>query len=227
MMDITRRMSDRLSGLSVARQIVLAFGTVLALMALSGFLAVTALERVDAQAETITEKWLTGVGHLADARAALIEARDFEVKHSRSSDRSYQAEYEDKYAAASRQAAQALASYEALLSGADERERFARFAKPWADYQKVARQVIGLGKDGKQQDAADISDGAATMAVRDAPAGGVAADASPGDGDDLLHDLIGERLRNLLANALRLRNGVAADADGGADMHLADGHDDG
>ena len=67
-----------------------------------GALAIVGLHRVDTQAMALNDKWLQGVGHLAAMRVALIESRDFEVKHSRAADRSYHAEYEEKLAAAAK-----------------------------------------------------------------------------------------------------------------------------
>ena len=41
-------------------------------------------------------------------------------------------------------------------------------AKAWEGYRKAAQRVLQLGRDKKQQDAADISDGMASMAVDEA-----------------------------------------------------------
>ena len=50
-------------------------------------------------ADELHDKWLRGVGQLAQARAALVDAREFEIKHSRTADKSYQSEYDEKFKA--------------------------------------------------------------------------------------------------------------------------------
>ena len=94
--------------------------------------------------------------------------RDFEIKHSRTDDRSYQSEYEEKFAAARQTAVTALAAYKALVVGEDEAKLMAAFDKAWAEYQKFSQQVLALGRDKKQTDAAEISDGASSMNVDEA-----------------------------------------------------------
>ncbi len=44
------------------------------------------------------------------------------------------------------------------------RELFASLGKGWTAYEAAQKKVVGLGRDKKQQDAADISDGLASMA---------------------------------------------------------------
>ena len=153
---------------SVATQLYAGFGAVLCLMALLGALSMWALHRVNQQAESLAEKWMDSVGHLSEMRVAVQEARDFEVKHSRTADRSYHAEYEDKIAVAQKKVAQELEGYLELLVAPEEREKGDKLRKVWSGYQKFSAQVVALGRDKKQQDAADISDGAATMAVDEA-----------------------------------------------------------
>jgi hypothetical protein len=111
--------------MSVGRQLALAFGVVLCLTgALGTRFAVCAARGACARLE-LDDKWLEGVGQLADLRTALVEARELEIKHSRSTDRSYHAEYEEKLAAAMAAIDQALASYKGKVASDGERERFA------------------------------------------------------------------------------------------------------
>jgi methyl-accepting chemotaxis protein len=154
--------------MSVGRQLALSFGVVLCLAAMLGAGALVALRQVELRALELDDKWLEGVGQLADLRTALVEARDLEVKHSRSADRSYQAEYEEKIAAATALVDEALESYKGKLGTANERERFDAVTKTLRAYQKASAQVLALGRDKKQQDAADISDGLGSMAYDEA-----------------------------------------------------------
>jgi methyl-accepting chemotaxis protein len=122
--------------------------------------------RIEQSADELHEKWLRGVGQLAQARAAVVEAREFEIKHSRTSDKSYLSEYDEKFKAAAKQVDASWQGYAGLpSSGADEAALVTTLTKAWEAYRKASQQVLNLGRDKKQQDAADISDGAASMAV--------------------------------------------------------------
>ena len=158
------RLRERVGRMAVGHQLYAAFSLILVLTALVGGLALNGLTRVDAEAERLANKWLQGVGLLADIRVALVEAREYEIKHGRTADKSYHSEYEEKITAALKAANAAIGKYETLASDDAERAMLAKFSKGWAGYQKFGKSVIALGRDKKQQDAADISDGAAGMA---------------------------------------------------------------
>ena len=157
-----------LSRLTVGQQMYAAFALVLALTALLGAVSLIGLGRVDTRASQLSDKWLVGVGQITTTRAALLEAREFEIKHSRTEDKSYHKEYEEKLAELSKSKQSQLDSYKAALASAAERELFAKVEKAMAALQKMQQQVIALGQQKKQQDAADISDGASGMAFDEA-----------------------------------------------------------
>ena len=154
-----------LSRLSLGHQLYGAFGVVLLLTAAIGGMALHGLATSNTQAAELAGKWLQGVGHLAVARASVLDARDLEVKHSRAEDPSYHAEYEEKLAAAMKNASAADAAYTAGVASDAERALLGTFDKSWAAYQKAQQRVVALGRDKKRQDATDISDGLASMAV--------------------------------------------------------------
>lgn len=93
---------DAIARITVGRQLAIAFGALLLLTALTGGVALDSLRRVYGEADALAARWLVGAGHIATTRAAVLEARDAEVRHSRTSDRSYHAEYEAKLADASK-----------------------------------------------------------------------------------------------------------------------------
>ena len=144
---------------SVQRQLFAAFGSLMLMMAALGGMAVWGLQHVDRQAESLSDKWLQGVGQLATARNALLELRDLEVKHSRTDDRSYHAEYEDKMAAAREVLGSTLAAYAKSLAAADERALYGQLEAAHGAYEQARGKVVSLGKAKAQQDAADVSDG--------------------------------------------------------------------
>jgi methyl-accepting chemotaxis protein len=158
-----------LGRLSVGGQLSAAFGVVLLLTAAIGAVSLWGTWRIDANAEALNNKWLKGVGLLSQARAALVEAREFEIKHSRTTDKSYLSEYDEKHNNAAKATDTALQGYLSLpVANADEQKLSAAAGKAWEAYRKAAQRVLQLGHDKKQQDAADISDGMASMTVDEA-----------------------------------------------------------
>jgi len=148
----------------VGRQLYGAFALVIVLTAVLGALSLFSLQQVRVQAEALATKWMVGIGHLAEVRSLVVESRDLEVKHSRTGDKSYHAEYEDKLAEVAKAAGERLAAYEKLLDGDAERKLFGDFGKSFASLRGMQKKVIELGRGGQQQDAADISDGGSAMA---------------------------------------------------------------
>ena len=163
MKKLWNRVRAATGGMSVRGQLFAAFGLLIALTGVVGGVALAGLGSVDRQADALATRWLRGVGLLADVRSALVEARDHEVKLSRTADASYVAEYEEKMLAAAKSVDAGLAGYRGLLAGED-RTAFDKLEKGWAAYQAAGRRVSSLAREKKQADAADISDGAGSMA---------------------------------------------------------------
>jgi methyl-accepting chemotaxis protein len=163
-MKLSIQPSRWLDRLPVGRQLFAAFAAILVLTAALGATALVGLRSVDGEAIALSEKWLKGVGDLSDARALLVEAREFEVKHSRTDDSSYHAEYEDKMAESAKSVSALAERYQARVAGEEETALYATLAKAWGDYRGWQDKVVKMGRDKQQMDAADIADGASSMA---------------------------------------------------------------
>ena len=160
--------SRAMGRMTVGQQLACAFFSVLALLGVIGAIALYSVAQVNQQAEALSNKWLQGVGQLATARAAMLSARDFEVKHSHATDRSYHAEYEDKIKEASASVSTQVEGYKQRVSADAERTLYLKLSDTWAAYRKAADQIVALGRDGKPLDAAEISDGLGSMAMDEA-----------------------------------------------------------
>ncbi|MDP2007627.1 MAG: methyl-accepting chemotaxis protein [Rubrivivax sp.] len=148
---------------SVRVQLLAAFSTMLMLNGLLGAGALYGLHSVNREADTLAVKWLASVGHLAEARGAAINTREFEIKHSRTDDTSYHAEYEAKMAEATQVLNTQMAAYRVLARADEETALLTEYDKAWTAYQGIQKQVVKHGRDKQQQDAADIADGASSM----------------------------------------------------------------
>ena len=97
-----------------------------------------------------------------------MEARAYEVKYSRAEDASYRAEYEERMTLASKTVAGATAIYARQVGNDAERVLLGNFKKGWDAYLQAQQTVLALGRDNKQEDAADISDGLASTTLDEA-----------------------------------------------------------
>jgi CHASE3 domain sensor protein len=157
-----------LNRLPVGRQLALAFGLLLLLSLVIGGFALHSMQQESARTHALGEKWLASAGHVATLRESLLAMREQEVKHSRATDKSYHGEYEEKITASAKSVDDAIAALKPLMEGEQELGLMSKLKAGWAAYRKAADQVIKMGRGGQQTDAADISDGAASMAVEEA-----------------------------------------------------------
>ena len=148
----------------VGRQLFAAFAAILVLTGALGAIALVGLRNVDAEASALSARWLKGVGDLSAARIGVLELREHEVKHSRTDDSSYHAEYEDEMAEFAKAVGGQVEQYKARGLSAEATVLVASLEKSLADYQQSIERVVKLGRDKQQQDAADISDGVSSMA---------------------------------------------------------------
>jgi methyl-accepting chemotaxis protein len=158
------------SMLRIGMRLSLAFATVLILTAVMGATAINKLHQVNQTSGELAQKWLPSVGHTSSARTAMLEFREFELKHTRAADASYRAEYEDKMKEAAAVVSAQLADLGKLLNSEVEQKQVAPLLKNWDAYLAVDKKVLALSNSGKADDARDIADGAAKMAVDEAVA---------------------------------------------------------
>jgi methyl-accepting chemotaxis protein len=158
------------STLRIGMRLSLAFACVLILTAVMGAIAITKLHEVNQTSGELAQKWLPSVGHSGSARTAMLEFRDLELKHTRAADASYRADYEDKMKEAAGTVSTQLAELGKLLTSEVEQKQVLPLLKSWEAYLLVSKKVLDLSNSGKADDARDIADGAAKMAVDDAVA---------------------------------------------------------
>jgi methyl-accepting chemotaxis protein len=157
-----------LSRLGIATQLYASFGVMLALIAAVAVVGLLGLSRLNVQADTLDSKWLRGTGLLFDLRSALVEARDYEIKFSRTDDKSYHSEYGDKVSNAQASLAKALQTFQTLPHDDAGKAAIADLDKKLQAWRDATTKVLELGRAGKQMDSADISDGLASMAYDEA-----------------------------------------------------------
>jgi PAS domain S-box-containing protein len=152
----------------IATKLLVAFGLLLTLTAVTGAMSYVALTRVNRAAGTLAEVWLPGVGELTAAHADMLVAREFEVKHTHATDDGYRSEYEEKMNAALASVKRHVDAFKKYGDGSADAKLVAELERHWAEYLAVNGKVITLSRTGKQDDAQEIGDGAAKSAIDDA-----------------------------------------------------------
>jgi len=135
-----------LDRLSTGGKLGLSFMTLLALTIVLGGASLWALSRVHQAADELAHRWLPGAGHLAAVRAAMLEYRTFEVKHTTAADAGYMAEYEEKMTAALQLVEAGLKAHGALGSDPDEAKVETQYNKHWQAYMDVAKKVVAMAR---------------------------------------------------------------------------------
>jgi methyl-accepting chemotaxis protein len=154
--------------LPIQAKLLIAFGAQLLLAMVLGGFSIYELGVVKSTSDDLATRWMPGVGHTAKARAAILDFRTLEGKHSRAEDTGYMDEYEEKMKAQRATVEQEMAAYEALGVEVEQTKLLQRFKKLWGEYMAINQKVVGLGRSNKQMDAQDIAQGAALMGSDDA-----------------------------------------------------------
>ena len=166
-MKLTFQPGQWFARLPVGRQLFGAFAAILLLATTLGATGLVGLSSVNGEAAYLSNKWLKGVGDLSDSRALMVESREFELKHSRTDDSSYHAEYEEKLQKTRAAVDGLIDGYRTRLLGEPETELLGSFSKSLVEYRKWQDRVTKLGQEKLQADAADIADGASSMAYEE------------------------------------------------------------
>jgi methyl-accepting chemotaxis protein len=169
-MKLLARLQRGILHLRIGTRLSLAFAAVLGLTALIGVFAVVNLARVNSTATNLAQNWMPGLATTGTVRALMLEFRELEVKHARSADTSYMAEYEDKMKDTGNAVATHIDEYARLVDDSAERELFDQLKAKWAEYQGFAKKVVAAGRSGKSDDARELGDGAAKVAADEAVA---------------------------------------------------------
>jgi len=167
-MKLLSQLKAGFDGMRIGTRLTLAFASVLTLTAILGAASVMNLTRVNHASEELASKWLPSVGALGSARAAMLEYRDFEMKHARAADSSYRAEYEDNLKEIGARVLAHLETQAKLPAADDERALTVAAAAKWKEYLGFASKVQEFGRQDKADDARDLSDGAAKMSADEA-----------------------------------------------------------
>lgn len=159
-----KRILGLVANLGIAVHLSAAFTIMVALLALVAWIGWISTAKVDHVAKSIESKWLQGAGEAFRMRAAVLQMREFEVKLSRSYGSGFESDYIAKIEESVKSAEEWHTKVMARLNSADEHGRLAGAGRLLGSYRTEVARVIDLGRQGKAEDSAEISDGSAAMA---------------------------------------------------------------
>jgi methyl-accepting chemotaxis protein len=166
-MNALRQLQRRLGALRIRTQLIAGFGIVLALTLTLGGASIWVLRTVYHEAQELSTKWLPMVSHLAQVRALQLELHDLEAKHARAADAGYMDDYETSMKIVNEKMREVITKLDAYDSGEEEGKLMAAVQKTQTDYEQTRKRIVSLSRDGKQDEAKEISDGAGNMASGD------------------------------------------------------------
>ena len=153
-------LTRRVDALGVGVKLTLSFALILTMTLGVGLASMWAMSRMNADSEALASRWLPAVDHLAHARIAMLEARDWEARHTRAEDEGYMDEYEEKFKAARTRVDEALKAHAPLASGDEQVALRTQLDQRWQAYLSTADKIQALDRKGQQVDGVEISEGA-------------------------------------------------------------------
>lgn len=167
-MNLKNRLYAVFADLSFKARLGMTFAVVLLMTTVLGGAGLFSLYFIKTETDALAKKWMPGVGHLAKARAGVLEFRYFEVKLTEATDPSYYPEYEEKMAQQREIVESSLSGYDKLAGqGGEEAALFNKLRKEWSSYLGINQKIVTLVNQNQQVDARDISDGAAKTSADD------------------------------------------------------------
>ncbi len=147
-------------GWTLRSRLIASFALVMLMTAVLGGSALLALKVVNQSSSDLAHKWLPSVRALGEARTSMLSFRELEVKHTRTDDSSYHAEYEDKMSQAAQQVSRALDQYRGHPLKDAERPLMEKVDQSWKAYLAQTAKIVAMGRNQEHDDARDVSDGA-------------------------------------------------------------------
>jgi len=132
--------------LSIRAKIVSVVALLLVAMAGMGLLAVRDMQAINANTVDITPNWLPSVRVLGELRAGVITYRNVIREHMLAETLEEKLAAEKTLAGVVEANSKARASYEAMISSAEERALYKQWAETWDRYKKGTEDVLALSR---------------------------------------------------------------------------------
>jgi methyl-accepting chemotaxis protein len=139
-------MSLQFPDLTIRARLIGGFAALLALLLALGALALDRVQAVRAAALDLETNWLPSVRHLGALSAVAGDHRFAVSLHILNTDAAEMRRVEERIALAVRQAGEARAAYEPLISSPQERQLYADFARRWDAYAVAAEAVLAQSR---------------------------------------------------------------------------------
>jgi len=150
-----------INNLKVATRLGGAFGMILVLTAALGVSSIFQLNRVNQTSTELETNWLPSTRIAGDINTATSDFRVAELQHVLSVDEAEMTRYEKELAEIKRNLEASIASYEKLISTAEEQRIFDGFKTSWAEYLAEHAKVVALSRANQNDEAKVLARGKA------------------------------------------------------------------
>ena len=153
--------------LKIARKLLLAFAAVQLLMLVLGIACLQSMSRINDASSDLAENWMPSVRAVMQVRTDVGDLRRQELAFLMAvepQERDRFMQQMDATLAAQRSNA---TTYEKLISSPDERRLFETFRGTWQSFLAEHGKLVDLGRQGRNDEARAIANGAASRLLRD------------------------------------------------------------
>ncbi|MCB8822424.1 methyl-accepting chemotaxis protein [Microvirga rosea] len=145
-----------LRSLSIRAKLIGAFSFLVLLLLALGFLGLRGLQAINAQTAEIADNWLVSTQRIGALNADVREFQTIVLRHMLANGEEAQ-EIEEGLAWRLNNIADATSSYEKTIIDEQDRKQFQEFKKLWGDYEKEARNILDLSRNGEVAKARDLN----------------------------------------------------------------------
>jgi methyl-accepting chemotaxis protein len=141
------------SNMKVATKLGLGFGLILILSLVQGTFSIINLSKVNDASTEIATNWLPSVRVVSDMNTNTSDFRIAEIQHIGSTTSEDMAKYEKDLAAVTATFEKNQATYEKLISSAEEQNIYNGFKAKWESYLKEHEHVLALSRENRNDEA--------------------------------------------------------------------------
>lgn len=157
-----------LANVKIGTKLLGSFVLILSLTVSTGLFSIFQMAKVNQVSTELALRWMPSISHTTAMRREMLLVRALEVKHANVADVGYMEEYEDKIANALKLVEREEIEYLKVNgTNGEVKELYISYKRNYDEYLKFSKIVLSLSRANNQNDAKEVSEGAAKLAMDD------------------------------------------------------------
>jgi len=142
--------------LTIRTKVTAAFGLMLVIIAAVGFFAIDRLAGVNATTVDINTNWLPSIRYIGEVRYNMARHRAILSRHVMVTQPAQKAQVEERIRVALNNVDTARKKYEPLITSAEERAAYEKYAAAWSDYLKAVDEMLAVSNRNQAAEAMQL-----------------------------------------------------------------------